>query len=398
MKTSVQRVFDRSRILGLHTLGFLVVTLAAYFSTVISLGYAMNRFSKVKAAVLIGLAVIYLFNGVFGYAWAKKADSIKPSLVYLATQSAIGGALLILARSPVIMFAMLPVVGQAVVLLPRRLMFAACGTMLLVLVVPLSIFTGWGPAGVLGAFFLAGIVFVVVITELAVKEQRAKREVERLVAELEDANDKLREYADQVEELATLKERNRLAREIHDSLGHYLTIVNMQIEAALAVIEKDREQSFDVLRKAQGLAQKGLTDVRRSVTALRASPAETRSLIDSMNALIEECRVSGLPTEFQLVGAPRNLSPSAELALYRATQEALTNVRKHSQARTASVTLNYSTDSVCLKVHDDGIGATELTKGFGLMGMHERVHNLGGEVRIATATNQGFTLEVGLPE
>jgi signal transduction histidine kinase len=73
--------------------------------------------------------------------------------------------------------------------------------------------------------------------------------------------------------------------------------------------------------------------------------------------------------------APRKLSPSAELALYRAAQEALTNVRKHSQARAATVTLNYSTDSVWLKVHDDGVGATELTKGFGLVGMHERVQN-----------------------
>jgi len=244
---------------------------------------------------------------------------------------------------------------------------------------------------------LVGIVFVVVITELAVKEQRAKREVERLVAELKDANDKLRQYADQVEELATVKERNRLAREIHDSLGHYLTVVIVQIEAAMAVFEKDRESSLDVLRKAQGLAQKGLADVRRSVGALRASPAETRSLIDSLNTLIDECRVSGLPAEFRFLGTPRSLSPSAELALYRAAQEALTNVRKHSHAHAATVTLNYSTESVWLKVHDDGIGAPELAKGFGLVGMHERVQNLGGEVRIATAANQGFTLEVGIP-
>ena len=390
-------VSDRSRILGLHSLGFLVVTLAAYFSAVVTLSYAMNRFGTTRAALLIGLAVAYLANGVFGYAWARKANSIKQSIVYVAAQIAIGGTLLFLATSPVIMFAMLPVVGQAVVLLPRRLLFAACGTMLLVLVIPLAIFSGWRPASVLGAFFLVGIVFVVMITELAVKEQRAKREVERLVSELKDANDKLRQYADQVEELATLKERNRLAREIHDSLGHYLTVVIVQIEAAMAVFERDREGSLDVLRKAQGLAQKGLADVRRSVGALRAAPAETRSLIESMNNLIEECRVSGLPTEFQLVGTPRNLSPSAELALYRAAQEALTNVRRHSQARAATVTLTYSTDSVWLKVHDDGVGATELTKGFGLIGMHERVQNLGGEVRITTAANQGFTLEVSLP-
>jgi len=357
----------------------------------------MNPFGTAKAAALIGLAVGYLLNGVFGYAWAKKSNSIRQPVVYVVTQIAIGGFILFLARSPVIMFAMLPVVGQAVVLLPRSLMFAACGAMLLVLVVPMSIVGGLRPAFVLGVFFLVGIVFVVVITELAVKEQRAKREVERLVAELKEANDKLRQYADQVEELATLKERNRVAREIHDSLGHYLTVVIVQIEAAMAVFEKDRESSLDVLRKAQGLAQKGLGDVRRSVAALRASPAETRSLIDSLNTLIEECRVSGLPAEFQFAGTPRNLDPSAELALYRAAQEALTNVRRHSKARAATVTLNYSTDSVWLKVHDDGVGATEVTKGFGLIGMHERVQNLGGEVRITTATNQGFMLEVGLP-
>ena len=397
MSIQAVRLSDRTRILGLHTVGFLVVTLAAYLSAVITMGYMLNRLGARTAALLISLALVYLLNGVYGYAWARKADSTKRSLGYVGTQIAIGAALLFFARSPVIMFALLPVVGQAVVLLSRRLMFAACTTMWLFLVVPMALSNGWRPAAVLGMFYLAGIIFVVVITELAVKEQRAKREVERLVAELKDANDKLRQYANQVEELATLKERNRLAREIHDSLGHYLTVVFMQIEAAMALLEKDRAQSLDVLRKAQGLAQKGLAEVRHSVAALRASPADRRSFMESLNTLIEECRVSGLPTEFQLVGTPRNLSPSAELALYRAAQEALTNVRKHSQAGTATLSLDYSAKNVWLKVHDDGIGATQLTKGFGLVGMHERVQNLGGEVRITTAANQGFTLEVGLP-
>ena len=386
-----------TRIFGLNSVGFLVVTLAAYASAVISMGYAMNRIGAVRGTVLISLAGAYLLNGVYGYAWARNADSLRRSVVYIGSQIGIGTTVLFLARSPVIMFAMLPLVGQAVVLLPRRLMFAACGLMLLCLVVPMAIGSGWRPASVLGVFFLAGIVFVVVITELATKEQRAKREVERLLAELKEANEKLRQYADQVEELATLKERNRLAREIHDSLGHYLTVVVVQIEAAITVIDKDREQSLDVLRKAQGLAQRGLADVRRSVATLRTSPAETRSLVDSMNTLIEECRVSGLPTEFQLVGTPRNLSPSAEVALFRAAQEALTNVRKHSLAHAATVVLHYSADNVWLKVHDDGVGVTELTNGFGLIGIQERAQNLGGEVRIATAANQGFTLEVGLP-
>jgi signal transduction histidine kinase len=386
---------DRGKLLGLHTIGFLVVTIAAYLSAMITMGYSMNRLTPTRAGVLLLLALSFLLNGFLGYTWARKANSIKLSIAYVATQIVIGGSLLSLAMSPVIMFALLPVVGQTVVLLPRRLMFVACGAMLLFLFALMSIFVGWRPAGVLGAFLAAGIVFVITITELAVKEQRAKREVERLVAELKDANEMLRQYAEQVEELATVKERNRLAREIHDSLGHYLTVVVVQIEAAIAV--KDRDQSLDVLRKAQGLAQKGLADVRRSVAALRSSPAEASSLVDSIKTLIEECRVAGLSADFQVVGSPRNLSPSAELALYRAAQEALTNVRKHSQALAATIMLTYSSDVVWLKVHDDGMGATELTKGFGLVGMHERVQSLGGKVKINTAANQGFTLEVRLP-
>ena len=391
------RVADRNRRLGLHTLGFLVVTLVAYLSAAISMGYMLNRLGSLKAVALTILALAYLANGVYGYARARNAASIRPSLIYVASQILIGASLLFLARSPVIMFAMLPTVGQAVVLLPRRIMFSVCATMLAFLVVPMVILSGPWPAAVLGVFFLAGIVFVVVITELAVKEQRANREVERLVAELKDANEKLRKYADQVEQLATVNERNRLAREIHDSVGHYLTIVIVQIEAALAVLEKDREQSLDVLRKAQGLAQKGMAEVRRSVAALRTSESEAHSLIDSLSTLIEECHLSGLPTRFEIAGTPRNLSPSAELALYRAAQEALTNVRKHSLANTATVTLTYSQENVLLKVHDDGVGVAQLTKGFGLVGIQERVESLGGEVRIVTAANQGFTVEAVLP-
>jgi signal transduction histidine kinase len=276
------------------------------------------------------------------------------------------------------------------------MMFVVCSIMWVALVVPMAILAGWGAAAVLGMFFLAGIVFVVVITQLAVKEQRARAEVERLLIELKEANEKLREHAAQVEEISTLTERNRLAREIHDSLGHYLTVVIVQIEAAMVLLEKDRELSLEGLRKAQTLAQKGLAEVRRSVKTLRASADEPRSLIDSMLTLFEECRASGVATEFQLLGTPRKLSPPAELTLYRAAQEGLTNVRKHSQAESATVTLDYSGETVRLVVHDDGVGASGSEKGFGLVGIHERVQVLGGEVRIDTAANQGFTLEIGL--
>jgi len=372
------------------------VTLAAYLSALITMGYMLNRITAGKASFLITLAVVYLANGVFGYVWVRKRASVGKSLTYLAIQTILSISLFYLARSPAIMIAMLPLAGQAVVLLRQRLMLAACGAMWLALVLPMAIFGGWGPAAVLGMFFLAGIVFVVVITRLAVKEQRARAEVERLLAELKEANDKLRAYAEQVEELATLTERNRLAREIHDSLGHYLTVVIVQIEAAIAMKETDRERRLDSLRKAQGLAQKGLAEVRRSVAALRL-PSESRSLVEAMNALFEECRASGVATDFQLHGTPRKIAPAVELALYRAAQEGLTNVRKHSRATSATITLDYSEDKIRLAVHDDGVGVNQLAPGFGLTGLRERVQLAGGEVKIATGVNQGFNLEIDLP-
>jgi len=388
---------ENRRAIGLNSLGFVLVTLAAYLSAVVTMGYVLNTISGPKAATLISLGIIYLVHGVYGYAWARNSGSLTSSLVYFAIQIALAVTLLFLAKSPALMLAMLPLAGQSVVLLTRRWMAAVCAAMWFVLVIPMAVSAGPGAAAVLGMFFLAGVVFVVVITRLAVQEQRARVEVERLLAELKGANEKLREYAAQVEELATATERNRLAREFHDSLGHYLTVVIVQIEAAIALMDTDRARSLEGLRKAQALAQEGLAEVRRAVAALRASPNESRPLIDSLATLFEECRSTGVSTEFQLIGTTRKLSPDAELTIYRAAQEGLTNVRKHANAERASVTLDYSGDTVWLVVHDDGVGATEPEKGFGLIGLHERVQLLGGEVKIATALGQGFTLKIGIP-
>lgn len=384
------------RTIGLHSLGFVLVTLAGYLSALVTLGYVLKTISLPKASTLIVIAVSYLIIGVYGYAWARKSATLKSALSYFGIQIALATTLIFLAKAPALILTMLPLAGQSVVLLTRRWMLIVCGLMVLVLVVPMAVFGGGGPALVLGMFLLAGIVFVVVITRLAVNEQRARAEVERLLNELKEANDKLREYAAQVEELATAKERNRLAREIHDSLGHYLTVVIVQIEAAIAVMESDRTRSLDGLRKAQALAQEGLAEVRRSVTALRSSPTNG-SLIDSLATLFEECRVTGISTEFHLEGTPRKLSPATELTLFRAAQEGLTNVRKHAQAERANVSLNYSGDSILLVVRDDGVGTNTTKKGFGLIGVHERVQLLGGEVRVTTAAGEGFTLEIGIP-
>jgi signal transduction histidine kinase len=253
-----------------------------------------------------------------------------------------------------------------------------------------------------GVSMIAAQVFVIVFTRVAAKEEATRLEVERLAVELAQANQKLREYAVQVEEVAILQERNRLARDIHDGLGHYLTALNMQIKAAQAVLPVDTKRAGEALAKAQTLAQDALASVRQSVAALREEPALQHPLPDVMANLIRECRETGLVIKLDVQGEPRTLPAPVTVTLYRAAQEALTNIRKHALASRADVTLAYQPECVRLKVADNGVGAhqdaahqvTGDQTGFGLVGLRERVALLGGKVNVITAPKQGFTLEV----
>jgi signal transduction histidine kinase len=193
------------------------------------------------------------------------------------------------------------------------------------------------------------------------------------------------------------QERNRLAREIHDNLGHYLTIVNVQIEAAKLLIVSEPNRALDAMNKAQELTQKGLTRVRESVAALRESPVSNRPLGDAIASLVEEAQTTGIVTEFEVAGEPQALENKIALALYRVAQEGLTNVRKHARASRVDVLLDFQPSEVCLQVQDNGVGATQTTGGFGLLGIRERMQLLGGRLEISTEVRKGFCLTACVP-
>jgi len=230
-----------------------------------------------------------------------------------------------------------------------------------------------------------------VFTRVAASEREAR-------TALAEANQRLRDHASQVEELATTKERNRLAREIHDSLGHYLTVVNVQIGAAQAILEQDRPRALDHLAKAQALTQEGLAEVRHSVASLRASLTESRPLPEALAKLAEQWNTAGLRIKFVVAGTIRPLTPPVNLTLFRAAQEALTNVGKHAQATSVDLYLDYRDErAVQLRVKDNGVGSDNSEGGFGLLGVRERVQQLSGAVHVRTRAGEGFALEVELP-
>ncbi|MGE3459537.1 MAG: sensor histidine kinase, partial [Kofleriaceae bacterium] len=164
--------------------------------------------------------------------------------------------------------------------------------------------------------FIPGAVFVIVFSLVVVRERNARQQIRR--------------YAAEDEELATTRERNRIARDIHDSVGHYLTVVNVQIEAARATVATDTTASTECLSRAQELAREGLAELRRSVSILRGGAVEQRAFGVALASIVDQCKTGGLDATLAVHGTPRALTPALEFTLFRAAQEALTNIMRHA--------------------------------------------------------------------
>jgi signal transduction histidine kinase len=374
---------------------FLLVVVVVYATMLLS---APQLFSLPQALPLFVCGVLYTILGVAGFSNLDEVSS--PLLLggYFVTQILLGSIVTYLANGAGAAWLLLmPIVGQSV-LLPRRWMLLVAASLVVLFGLGFAVDAGWRAAAEASVSYAAGVVFVIVITKIALREERARAEVEQLASKLQRANQQLTAYAAQVEQLATLEERNRVAREIHDSLGHYLTTIHVQIAAARAVFDHDRSRADDALHKAQTLAHEGLNEVRRSVAALRAVPTNSRSLNEAITTLVAETRTTDLEATLEVQGDPRPLNPLAELTCYRAVQEGLTNIHRHACARNARVVLDYGqADVVRLRICDDGVGSAGHSNGFGLRGIQERVQQLGGVVRLHTGAGQGFTLELEVP-
>ena len=202
-------------------------------------------------------------------------------------------------------------------------------------------------------------------------------------------------------QIGALEERNRLAREIHDTLVQGLTGIIMQLETADALLEgTPTDRGHEALRQALALTRSNLEEARRSVLDLRAAPLEGRSLDRALAALVRDWEAkSNLKIAFEAVGS-RPLAARLEAGLYRMAQEALTNVLRHAQARQASVKLLMTPNFVQLVIEDDGIGfdpAQVAADRHGLVGMQERAKLLGGTLELCSTSDQGTRVEVIVP-
>lgn len=377
-------------------LAFAVVVLASYFATFSSLQSA----SALKIVVLISLGTAYLAAGIYGYAYCVRRKSTQLSVGYFLLQIMLGGLIVYLGKGAGFnALVLMPLAGHAVILLPRRTAYVALFVITFSYVAAVYAFSGSVETVWTGLpIFVAGLIFIVVFTQMALNEESSRREVERLLNELTAVNHRLREYAIQAEDLATAKERNRLAREIHDGLGHYLTTIYMQIQAARAVSGNDKVRAEEILSKAQTLTQEALADVRHSVAALRSPIDGHKPLADMIGGLLEGARNAGIEPELIVSGEERPLNPQTRWTLYRAAQEGISNTCKHANASHLWIKLDFSqTAQVELEVEDNGVGPGDYKEGFGLMGLKERVNSVGGELQIGSSPKGGFEFDIKVP-
>ena len=203
--------------------------------------------------------------------------------------------------------------------------------------------------------------------------------------------------------LGAVEERNRLAREIHDTLAQNLTATGLQIESAEALLEanSDPERIRAALASALSLTRSNLDEARRSVLDLRAAPLEGRSLAGATKALVDRWETeTGVATRFKAVNGSRPIPPRVEAALYRVGGEALNNVTRHADARRATIRLVATPESISLLVEDDGRGfdPSQVPEDrHGLVGMRERVEMLGGVLRVESRPAAGTRVEATIP-
>ena len=231
----------------------------------------------------------------------------------------------------------------------------------------------------------------------------ARQHSQQLLAELQEAHDQLRAYTSQAQQLAVAEERNRLAREMHDALGHRLTVAVVQLEGAQRLIPTEPERSATMIEAMRAQLKQALAELRQTVSALRSPKANSKmpgSLETAVSHLAQTFQeATGLPVHLALPDALPLLPEAHRLALYRAAQESLTNVQRHANAQQAWLSLAANNTQITLRVADDGQGFKErMGDGrFGLIGLEERAKQLGGTLQVGPAPEGGALLRFQLP-
>lgn len=242
-------------------------------------------------------------------------------------------------------------------------------------------------------FYATGWIVSCLVTVAAMRQWNGRvREAEQRAAEIERTHEATARSR-------AAEERLRIARDLHDSLTHSISVVKMQAGVAVHLARKRGEQVPESLLAIEEAATEASRELRETLRVLRRDEVATGAGLGDLPRLIARCAGAGLQVELQIDGSPRELPGEVDTAAYRIVQEALTNTSRHAGVATASVTLDYGAECLEVRVCDEGVGkpAEPHRPGLGLIGMRERAAALGGSLVAYAGPDKGFTVHAVLP-
>ena len=359
---------------------------AVYLTLIVFISMGFIFLDNVPDKIVVAISLI-AFGAVhiFGY---RRAQTAAHFHIYFAIQTLIVAWLHIAFRNADLFgFLFFILVLQAMVALSTRV--AVGWVLLFFLMESIGIFIRQGSDGIADILFNIPAYFLVSVFAYIFREAEiARRQNQGLLEEL-------KETQAQLQELAVTEERTRLARELHDSLGHRLTVAVVQLEGAQRLIPTKPAQASEMIGTMREELKNALADLRLTVSAMRSPIPENLSLGSALLALAQSFQQNtGLNIHFNAASNLPELPEPYRLAFYRAAQEGLTNIQRHADAQNAWVDLKVDNTHITLTITDDGKGLDDLNEkesGVGLIGLGERASQLGGEMRIISQLEAGGT-------
>lgn len=207
----------------------------------------------------------------------------------------------------------------------------------------------------------------------------------------------LHDYASTVEELAVIRERDRFSRDVHDTLGHTMTVLITQLKVVSILFDSEPDNARKKVGEMIRVAREGLNELRRSISGLRSGRLEEDNPENALARLVSDFEAAGMKIDLTVNGTAAGMSFDGFQAVFRICQEALTNSLRHGRAENVAIVLNFTGERAKLLIKDDGCGCGTIKKGFGLTGMEERVKNLGGYIRYGSDGEKGFNIFAEIP-
>jgi signal transduction histidine kinase len=216
--------------------------------------------------------------------------------------------------------------------------------------------------------------------------------------DLSEAHAQLQNYSKQVEEMTTIRERNRISREIHDTVGHKMTALLVQLELSKALLKLDTHKAEETIGVCENLAREALQEIRLSVRTLHQEEDEYLPFIPAIRKLLADFyQTTALESAFELSGDPAMVPSSLQPTIIRTIQESLTNAKRHGNANSFLLKMNCTSEAITMVTKDNGIGVQLIEPGFGLINMKERIEEHGGSVFFESIVGEGFQMNVHFP-